>query len=157
MADSVTCTACKRSLSSSSFHKYKAKKNGLKSACRECISKTHAKHHLNNKEQRNAKNRRYRADLKKEVYDHYGSTCQCCGESDPAFLSVDHIGNDGADHRREISNGRHRWGGGERTYNWIKKNNFPDTFQILCINCNWAKSRGGCPHQNTSKLVATQS
>ena len=32
-------------------------------------------------------------------------------------------------------------------YRWLEKNGFPSGFQTLCHNCNWAKSRGGCPHQ----------
>lgn len=33
---------------------------------------------------------------------------------------------------------------------WIKKNNFPHTFQILCHNCNFAKGHSKdnkCPHE----------
>ena len=31
---------------------------------------------------------------------------------------------------------------------WIKKNNFPKGFQILCHNCNVAKGiYGECPHE----------
>ena len=36
-------------------------------------------------------------------------------------------------------------------HNWIIKNNFPDYFQILCQNCNFAKgmkkNNNKCPHE----------
>lgn len=33
---------------------------------------------------------------------------------------------------------------------WIRKNNFPKGFQILCMNCNWGKGNSKdnkCPHE----------
>jgi hypothetical protein len=58
------------------------------------------------------------------------------------FLTVDHINNDGAEHRRKIGAGICS------LYWWLKKNHFPDGFQILCYNCNGARARnnGVCPH-----------
>lgn len=36
---------------------------------------------------------------------------------------------------------------GSRFYVWLKKNNYPPGFQILCYNCNCAKGHFGyCPH-----------
>ena len=109
-----------------------------------------------NKEALNSNSRIRNYSLKKEVFNYYGDMCKCCGETEIAFLSIDHINEDGANHRKLLT-GSSRTGGGTPTYRWIKKNNFPDGFQVLCFNCNWAKSHGGCPHQNTSKLAATQS
>ena len=32
-------------------------------------------------------------------------------------------------------------------YDWLKKNNFPPGFQVLCGSCNFAKGKyGSCPH-----------
>ena len=37
---------------------------------------------------------------------------------------------------------------GSTLHKWIKDNNFPDGFQILCHNCNQAKGYYGiCPHE----------
>ncbi len=77
---------------------------------------------------------------KKKVFDHYGWKCKCCGETASVFLTIDHINNDGADHRRKI-------GRGDALYYWLIKNNFPEGFQTLCRNCNWAKRFDVCPHQ----------
>jgi hypothetical protein len=30
----------------------------------------------------------------------------------------------------------------------VENNGMPDDFQVLCHNCNYAKSHGGCPHGN---------
>ncbi len=77
-----------------------------------------------------------------EVLSAYGGKCACCGETQPEFLTIDHINNDGAKHRREIG------AGGTSLYGWLKKNKYPkDGFQLLCWNCNCAKrTSGSCPH-----------
>jgi hypothetical protein len=39
--------------------------------------------------------------------------------------------------------------GGNGLYAWIKRNNFPPMFQVLCANCNYAEwQKKGCPHKN---------
>ena len=64
------------------------------------------------------------------------------------FLAVDHMDESGAEHRRSITGRRRSEGGGgcPSIALWLKREGFPPGFQILCHNCNWAKSRGGCPH-----------
>jgi predicted restriction endonuclease len=80
--------------------------------------------------------------IRLEVLDHYDNKCACCGETIAQFLTVDHINNDGNIHRKNMS------GSGSKIYFWLKKNNYPDGFQILCYNCNCAKGHYGiCPHQ----------
>ena len=80
---------------------------------------------------------------KLEVMEAYGSLCVCCGEKEMAFLTIDHINGGGKEHRKLV-------GFGTRFYEWLKKNNYPkDKFQLLCMNCNFAKGKSGgfCPHQ----------
>jgi len=83
-----------------------------------------------------------KARIKREVMDHYGGpTCACCNESMLEFLTMDHIAGGGRRH--------HQQGG---THNnicaWLKKNSYPRGYQVLCMNCNWAKHKNGvCPHQ----------
>lgn len=95
----------------------------------------------------------YWQKLRSEVMDAYGGKrCACCGETEPKFLTIDHVFNDGAKHRRQIGygdgNGK---GASSRTLAWIKKHNFPGGFQVLCMNCNLGKQRNGgtCPHKST--------
>jgi hypothetical protein len=101
--------------------------------------------------------RKIRAGLRKKVLDHYGNRCACpgCECDDVRFLTIDHVNNDGAEHRKKL-------GGGRRGCNtlsmlrWIIKNNYPDTIQPLCMNCNSAKEWYGiCPHV-TDRLEAEQ-
>jgi hypothetical protein len=84
-----------------------------------------------------------REKLKLEVFAAYGNSCVCCGEDNLLFLTLDHVNDDGSKHRNEI-------GGHARTYRWARQNNYPETLQILCANCNQGKKLNGgvCPHKN---------
>lgn len=80
--------------------------------------------------------------LKDAAYAAYGGyRCACCGETTEAFLSLDHVNNDGADHRRAVDR--------RKIYKWLALNGYPGGFQVLCMNCNFGKARNGgiCPHQ----------
>lgn len=97
--------------------------------------------------------REYWNNLRHETIIAYGGySCACCGETEPKFLSLDHVFNDGAAHRRQIGetsdNGK---GIGARTWKWCKDHGFPAGFQVLCMNCNFGKARnkGICPHKTS--------
>ncbi len=93
----------------------------------------------------NKGNNERREKVKEQVYLAYGGyKCACCGETEPSFLSIDHINNDGAKHKRE-----NRLHTGEQMYRWLVRNDFPDGFQVLCMNCQWGKrnNSGICPHK----------
>lgn len=93
--------------------------------------------------------RDHRQKLRQQILNAYGGRCACCGESTPEFLAIDHVYNDGAQHRRVV-------GGGSTLYAWLKANNFPqDRFQLLCHNCNMAKGLyGQCPHAKAKEMNA---
>lgn len=83
--------------------------------------------------------------IKKEAIEHYGGKCHCCGETEILFLQIHHTNNDGAEHRRQIERESH---GRVPMVLWLKRNGYPDGFQILCANCNIAMFvAGSCPHQ----------
>lgn len=88
---------------------------------------------------------RHKLKLKQIVLDTYGP-CACCGESEPAFLCVDHVAGGGNTQREQVFG--HKKAGGIMMYRWLIKNDFPEGFQVLCFNCNCAKqyNPGGCPH-----------
>lgn len=104
-----------------------------------------------NKPRRLEHTKNYQRHLKIKVFTHYSKgtpKCACCGEKEIKFLSVDHINNGGAKHRKELG----IVGGGIRFYFWLQKNKLPEGFQILCHNCNQAKgSYGICPHKELLK------
>lgn len=80
--------------------------------------------------------------LKKEALDHYGGKCSCCGESEEAFLCLDHVNGGGNEHRKELKQ-KYR-----TIWEWLKAEDYPGGFQVLCANCNMAKSLlGACPHK----------
>lgn len=89
-------------------------------------------------------NRERQRRLREVVIKEYGGKCECCGESAPEFLSIDHIFGGGKEHYRQ-ENIR----GGTGIYGWLKRNGFPrDRFRLLCHNCNMATDvYGACPHK----------
>lgn len=79
---------------------------------------------------------------KEIVYNYYGQRCVCCGETNLAFLTIDHI------------NGRENTPEGKsKAYYYIARfiiaGNPRSDIQILCFNCNCGKHRnyGTCPHK----------
>lgn len=131
------CVNCQEKTRTRNFEIYhKKKKTGLcnfcnkpsdtgKVYCELCFNKFKEKH----------------KKLKIEVFMAYGGfKCSCCGETIDKFLTIDHINNNGNDHRRKI--------GSSSLYKWLKANNFPPEFQVLCYNCNLGKylNGGKCPH-----------
>lgn len=88
---------------------------------------------------------RARAKLRLEVIAAYGGECKCCGISEPAFLTIDHIHSDGAAHRRELTKS-----GKRDIYRVLRAEGYPtDRYQLLCYNCNCAKQHNGlCPHKS---------
>ena len=86
-----------------------------------------------------------------EALDAYGGPiCSCCGETSVFFLTLDHINNDGAEHRRRTK------GASGKVLAWVlKKEGYPPGFQVLCFNCNCGKARNGgvCPHHGEAKWL----
>lgn len=79
------------------------------------------------------------------IFAYYGQLCICCGETERAFLTVDHVNGDGADWRNT---------GKANLQALVIAEGFPEKYQVLCWNCNCAKGmRGGCPHQKQAKAA----
>ena len=98
----------------------------------------------------NASLRAKRKEVREKVFAAYGGyKCVCCGETEPTFLTLDHIDNDGGEFRKkELGN---RTMAGYHTYRWLMQNKFPKTVQVMCMNCQHGKlmNNGICPHQET--------
>jgi hypothetical protein len=91
------------------------------------------------------RNKKDRMLLKIKVYEAYGGFVRaCCGETEPNFLSIDHINNDGREHAITYR-------GTDRLHRYLLKNKFPEGFRILCHNCNHGRylNGGECPHENS--------
>ena len=66
-----------------------------------------------------------------EAIDHYSSgsfRCVNCWESHYEFLEIDHINGGGNEHKRTIKE--------TSLPVWLRNNNYPPGFQVLCSNCN---------------------
>lgn len=85
--------------------------------------------------------------LRARVLAGYGGncpSCACCGETQLAFLTLDHVNGAGGAHRRA----RKGWQG---VYREVVRGGFPNRFQLLCFNCNIARGLyGHCPHAGPS-------
>lgn len=124
----------------------KCRKNSLKWAkahresCREKVKKYKERHPDKVKEW----GIKSKQKLKTKALILYGGTppkCACCGEKEIDFLTMDHINGGGNKHRKTESNPTN-------IYQWLKSNEYPQGFRVLCMNCNWAIGvHGLCPHQ----------
>jgi hypothetical protein len=107
------------------------------------------------KETRNDKRLDILLFYSKRLSDSNIPCCNCCGEnSHTDFLAVDHIaGKKQMDSESELVKlGYSSSKRGSTLHKWIKDNNFPYGFQILCHNCNQAKGYYGiCPHEKARK------
>jgi len=75
----------------------------------------------------------YKVKVKDEVFAHYSPNrkCQRCQFADIRALSIDHIDGNGRLHRKLL---------GQNFYRWLRKNNYPLGYQVLCMNCQFIKA-----------------
>lgn len=137
------CIDCGFELPLSKFRKFKSEGKVYHSHyCLDCKRIRDRKYYHVNKIRRNNIRKQQRIERKKETLAHYGGVCSCCKENRYEFLCIDHINGGGNIHRKKIGDG------GTSFYGWLKKNDYPVGFQVLCHNCNMSKgSYGYCPHQ----------
>jgi hypothetical protein len=122
------CKICGETKPLTKFHYSKQQKDGFDYRCNDCKTKFKRKDYSKNR------------DIVFAAYGGY--ICKCCGETEPSFMTIDHINGGGHAHVKMI-------GGYGNLYAWLKRNNFPNGFQVLCFNCNHGKhlNDGICPHK----------
>lgn len=148
---SHTCLICSR--------KHSAQKERVRRAAKpEAYAAVRKRWYGNpeNKAKAKQQKKRYHQTLKDEVFEAYGGyRCSCCGETTPCMLAIDHVDNDGAEHRKKLGLAK-GWAkssapglNGATMYHWLKNQGFPSGFQVLCYNCNISKHRnkGVCAHK----------
>lgn len=117
--------------------------------CRRCgspaVTKSSCEKHRIESRDRGA---RKRIEVKRAVMDYYSggkNRCECCGESELEFLTIDHPNGGGSAHRKEL-------GGGYNFYVSLLRLR-PTGLRVLCMNCNMA-TKGGrvCPHKSSTQL-----
>jgi len=109
-------------------------------------------------EQMRALDRKRSVRDKEIVVKAYGGKCSCCGESKIEFMSIDHPNGDGHEHRRRgkdnARNNQEKTGAGIHIYRWLKRNNFPSGYRLLCFNCNCSRGFFGyCPHERERQHI----
>ena len=122
------CPKCKRYLTLDlEFWKRGKSSGGFRAYCRPCDAQNEAKY------RRRGGQPSADWQIKLETLRLYGGQCVCCGETEPVFLTFDHIKGGGAQHRRDNPMARKNIG------KWLKQHGAPEDFQILCFNCHKAK------------------
>ena len=137
------CPRCERRKPLSDFHRNAARRDGVHTYCKACNAEiTGAKAgDPRHQEARRAQSRRRREKLVADL----GGECACCGEDRYEFLQIDHINDDGAEHRRRL--GRPNLATSDIRAHGLEH------FRILCANCNFARGAyGECPH---TRVLAT--
>ena len=129
MAKTKVCRVCKKRRSVTKFYTRNDTKNKLRSVCIECTKRIETDR---------------RVAIRIEVLNHYsnGDTkFDCCGETTIEFLCLDHIDGGGNKERIRLKKT------GSGFYSWIRTNNYPKGFRVLCCNCNQSLGAYGyCPH-----------
>ena len=101
------------------------------------------KYYWKNQERTREYQKRENRENRIKVINHYGGKGQCCGEARIEFLAIDHKNNDGNKERKSL--------GDKRSWYLALRNGLPDSYQVLCHNCNLAKAfygNGVCPYNN---------
>lgn len=114
---------------------------------RDTILARHKQYYSTHKERMKAQVKATQLQHKLAVVKHYGGHCVCCGETNPAFLTIGHKNDDGTKHRKETGGY-----GGQILATWLVTRDFetPYELQLECFNCNNGKIANGgiCPHKS---------
>ncbi len=86
------------------------------------------------------KSRRERhRELREEFLAAYGNECECCGETQKHFLTIEHRDGGGKKHRGSV--------GAAGVLQDMKRQGWPkDKYALLCYNCNCARGFYGFCH-----------
>lgn len=129
------CSGCEKYIDYDFFYTRKNGKSDTK--CKDCVLKYRTSEKSREKDKKRREKARY------ECISNYSKgkmCCNCCGENEIKFLSIDHIDGGGNIHRKNNKI--------NKIAEWLRKNNYPNGYQVLCYNCNLSKGFYGiCPHK----------
>lgn len=130
--DSVRkCSKCKRILPISNFSKNGFRKSGLFHYCKKCDSVRKKKYRLKNPDVSRNERIKRTDEVRELIIAVYGGCCRICGEDRGLALVIHHIGGGGNKHRDEINRSS-----GTAFYEWIKKEGYPEGYELLCGTCH---------------------
>lgn len=159
------CNICQEEKNLEKDFSFIVNRNRYMNYCKKCNNKKHAKYRLipknkkyhddyqqtakykkilsnykkteHGKKKHREDERKRRHKLKEQVICYYSSatmSCVHCSYKDMRALSIDHIDGGGKKHREYLKSI-----GSQQFYTWLRKNNFPPGFQVLCMNCQFVK------------------
>jgi hypothetical protein len=92
------------------------------------------------KEETKLRRRQSNRGIRERLFAGYGGKCVCCGENKFEFLALDHVNGGGREERKTRST--------QQIALTAIRDGFPDTYRVLCHNCNQAIGwYGSCPHE----------
>lgn len=161
------CRKCKKEKDFSEFPKKRDLKFGIRKTCYICFRKIRKKWwkktapirleyaqkwYANNREkviqQKVSGNLKLRRLARLDCIEHYSkgrNCCECCGEKNLEFLTIDHIKGGGNKHRKRL---RKKYKTNLYMPTILKRLGYPSGYRILCYNCNSSLGHYGyCPHQ----------
>src|ERR1700759_3250988 len=101
------CSHCRIELTQENSNKNQHYCNECKNEYRRIWMKNNpgarSKYYHKNKEKEDKYNRDRNRALRIECIKEYGGKCVCCNESISEFLTIDHINNDGTEHRKSLT------------------------------------------------------
>lgn len=152
-----TCRKCGETYPlTDGFYTDKSRPLGRHSTCKECVKayqrarrEADPSLRIKNNEASKAWHRRnsarkseLRRKVRAEMIIAYGAKCACCGETAAEFLTMDHVGGWGKEHRAQNKMAASKLPYLLRDMGWPQ-----DGFQLLCWNCNCSRGiYGYCPH-----------
>lgn len=143
------------------FHKQGNAPDGRSYNCKDCVrdqgrnwtesnrdrlAKVRSDYYEANKEKIREQTAIKHRERKIRVLRAYGGQCTCCGEKNLGLLTLDHVNDNGAEHRKSLGFAK----ASVRIYAWAEANGFPDLLQVQCWNCNSGRyhNKGTCPHKD---------
>ena len=91
----------------------------------------HRRYYERNKEKIKTQSRRLYFFWRNECITKYGGKCKECGITEYVVLDIDHIDNNGAEHRKTFKNS---------IYKHLADLGYPEGYQVLCANCHRRKT-----------------
>lgn len=114
------------------------------------------KHTEKYKRYNNDSAKRLNAQARAEMISAYGGSCQCCGELEPRFLTLEHKNGGGNQERKLYGGGKNTGSASQRIIRRLRREGWPkENYTVLCANCNMASKWGTCPHQRIFTSLLT--
>lgn len=111
------CSCCEKWLDEKEFQKNKKTTDGLHPYCKEC------------RKFLSLERREIERIIALQIYSNRHMKCEICGNENIDILTIDHVDGGGYKHRKDNSiKGQF--------VRWLKRNNYPKGYRVLCWNCN---------------------